>query len=150
MKSNKKKSDELTALVREYFERHGHHLEPEFSVDVGINREPKKEHKFDLGNQSLLIECKAYDWMSGNKTPSAKLSTLNEALLYFISAHKDFSKFLFLRKTKERTYSNGSSETLAAYYVRTYKHLFPEGLKLFELEQSNGKAIQLYPSETNS
>lgn len=75
---------------------------PNYEVEVSINSRLKKSHKFDWGNNTLLVECKAYSWTKGGHSPSAKLSTTNEALLYFMAAPTSNRKMLFMLETEGR------------------------------------------------
>ena len=52
--------------------------------------QPAKEHRFDLVSEDskIVIECKCYTWTNGNNVPSAKMSTLNEAVLYMLMVHE--------------------------------------------------------------
>ncbi len=81
---NKEKGDVFTQKVAEYFKNQGVQLTYEYRVDVGLSSKYKKQHAFDLGNSEVLIECKYYDWTESNNNPSAKISTLNEAMLYLL------------------------------------------------------------------
>lgn len=80
--SNKEKNDAFTQKVAEYLKNQGVTLTSEYRVDVGLSSKNKKQHAFDLGNSEVLIECKYYDWTEGDNNPNAKISTLNEAMLY--------------------------------------------------------------------
>lgn len=57
----------------------------EKAVKIG---NPEKEHRFDCvdSDSSVIIECKCYSWTKGNNVPSAKMATLNEAVLYLRNA----------------------------------------------------------------
>lgn len=59
-------------------QRLGLQFSEEVSVPVGNLPKP---HKFDVvaHNLSVIIECKCYSWMSGDKVPSAKISTLKRS-----------------------------------------------------------------------
>ena len=111
-------------------------VEKNFSVDVGIN-EKKKAHNFDLGaiNPPILVECKSHRWTSGNNVPSAKMTVWNEAMYYFATAPRKYRKILFvLRDIRAKT-----GESLAEYYVRTYRHLIPSGVEVWEYDQEQQK-----------
>ena len=43
-------------------------------VEIGINA--KKEHAFDFGNNSILVECKSQTWTETGNAPSAKIKKL--------------------------------------------------------------------------
>ena len=82
---------------------------------------PGKEHAFDLASkdQSIVIECKNYTWTKTGRVPSAKISTINEAVLYFSFLDENTQKILCLMESK----CTEREETLARYYVNTYGHL---------------------------
>ena len=139
MTSNRKKGAEFEERVRAYLGSQGLDVEPDYETEVGINRRRKKLHKFDWGSDSLLVECKAYDWTATGNNPSAKLTTINEAMLYFSGASKSYRKMLFLAATGRR------AETLGEYYVGTYAHLIPDDVEVHELDPDSLSARQLWP-----
>lgn len=114
---------------------HGLEVEREFSVAVGIGQ-TKKDHSFDLGSKEppVLVECKSHRWTAGGNVPSAKLTVWNEAMYYFLAAPRHYRNILFvLRDTRVRT-----GETLAQYYIRTYVHLIPNGVEIWEYDEAAG------------
>ena len=122
------------------FARFGLDLEKNFKVPIGLNG-TSKSHAFDLGSeeQRILVECKSHKWTAPNdNVPSAKLTVWNEAMYYFLIAPTGFRKILFvLRDVSERR-----QETLAEYYIRTYRHLIPGDVEIWEFDESNGEVIQ--------
>ncbi len=58
MISNKQKGNVFAERVRDYPESKGIYVEREYEIEVGINSQHKKNHKFDWGNEALLVECK--------------------------------------------------------------------------------------------
>ena len=144
MTSNRQKGAEFEERVRAYLESLGLDVEPEYEAKVGINRRLKKLHKFDWGSESLLVECKAYDWTAGGNNPSAKLTTVNEAMLYFLGAPRSHRKMLFLAATGRR--SGRRAETLGEYYVRTYAHLIPDDVEVHELDPDSLSVRHLWPA----
>jgi hypothetical protein len=95
----------------------------------------KKIHAFDLGclNEKVLVECKSHKWTAPNdNVPSAKLTVWKEAMFYFIASPPNYRKIMFVL----RDYSEKRKETLAEYYLRTYSHLIPEGVELWEYDES--------------
>jgi len=122
------------------FARFGLDLEKNFKVPVGLNG-TSKPHAFDLGSeeQKILVECKSHKWTAPNdNVPSAKLTVWNEAMYYFLVAPPRFRKILFvLRDMSERR-----QETLAEYYIRTYRHLIPGDVEIWEFDESNGEVIE--------
>ncbi len=144
MDSNVQRGVSFAEGTGAYLRSMGHAVDPEYEVEVSINGAYKKTHKFDWGNESLLVECKAYNWTSGGNIPSAKLTTVNEALLYFLGTPDRFRKMLFISATGKRRTNN--PETLAEYYVRTHTHLIPEGVEIHEFDQGTMWARRLWPT----
>lgn len=128
---------EKAALI--FFEKRGDELSRNFSLDIGLSAK-KKKHCFDLGsaNPKIIIECKSHRWTAGSKVPSAKMTTWNEAMLYFHLAPKDFKKVFFTLHDKRRT----TGETLVSCYKRTYFHLIPDDLEFLEYDESTGDIIR--------
>lgn len=117
--SNKTKGDAFRDFAKPILEKElKTELEPEQKIVIG---NPMKEHAFDLANQdrSVVIECKNYTWTKAGNLPSAKISTLNEAVLYFSFLDCNVQKILCLMESKDPK----RKETLARYYVNTYGHL---------------------------
>lgn len=117
----------------------GVHLEPNYSVLVG--HEHKKAHRFDLGSSApaVLVECKSYCWTETGRSPSAKLRSLNEAMLHFMLAPAGYRKLLVMQKS----HRTGGRETLGTYYVRTQGHLIPPDVEIWELDAETMEGWQL-------
>lgn len=117
--SNKTKGDVFRDFAKPILENElKTKLEQEQKIDIG---NPMKEHAFDLASQdrSVVIECKNYTWTKAGNVPRAKISTLNEAVLYFSFLDYNVQKILCLMESKVPE----GKETLAEYYVNTYGHL---------------------------
>jgi hypothetical protein len=112
-----------------------------FPVEVGA-RKLKKTHSFDLGSETppILVECKSHRWTKGNNVPSAKITVWNEAMYYFQSAPSKYRKILFVLKDKRAS----TGETLAGYYIRTYEHLIPEGVEIWEFNEKTKRSEVVY------
>ena len=128
--SNSHVGDAFEAAAREYFRQHGTTLQRNYQVPVGFSS--KKPRKFDLGSGDppVLVECKSHTWTSTGNVPSAKLTSWNEAMLYFLVAPDCYRKVLFVL----RDFSERRNETLAEYYVRTYAHLIPDDVEVLEYD----------------
>ena len=88
--------------------------------------------KFDVvsADGDIIIECKCYTWTNGGNVPSAKMSTLNEAVLYLRSVNYNARKILAMKKdVRLRT-----GESLAEYYCRIYGHLL-EDIEVWEVAE---------------
>ena len=129
--SNQAKGEEFARRVGRYLKREGYVVEREYAVNVGLVFRRRKSHRFDFGNESLLVECKYYDWTAGGNNPSAKLATLSESMLYFLAAPRSFRKMMFVAATARKGVRR--PETLAEYYVRLRAHLIPRDVEVWEL-----------------
>lgn len=141
--SNWERGNQFARRVGEYLAREGYSVEPEYAVDVGLNSRRKKAHRFDYGSDSLLVECKYYGWTAGGNNPSAKISTLNEAMMYFHTAPKSYRKMVFISATEKKGVRN--PETFAEYYVRLHGHFIPDDVEVVELGSDNLSVRRLKP-----
>lgn len=139
--SNAHVGREFESLAKAFFQSQGLHLRPNVKIPVGIG-ENKKLHAFDLGcmEQKILVECKSHKWTAPNdNVPSAKLTVWNEAMYYFFATPNVYRKILFVLKD----FSVKRQETLAAYYLRTYKHLIPEAVEIWEFDAESAIAVKI-------
>lgn len=129
--SNAQVGNDFENFASRYFSRQGIHLNKNYKIRIGVG-ETKKEHAFDLGSNDpkMIVECKSHKWTSGENTPSAKMTVWNEAMYYFAIAPDDYRKVLFVL----RDYNKTKRETLAEYYIRTYEHLIPKGVEIWEYD----------------
>jgi hypothetical protein len=127
--------------IARWFAGQGIQLQPEYSLPIGLRDNHKKHHRFDLGNSSLLVECKKYDWTEGNNNPSAKISTINEAMLHFLAAPGSYSKRLFLSKTSKKGVCNPM--TLTEYYLQHNGHLVPSDVEVWEFDETTHSAAKV-------
>ena len=127
--SNAHVGSEFERLAVDALAKAGICVEPHFLIDVGISS-IKKPHKFDLGTASppTLVECKSHRWTAGSNVPSAKMTVWNEAMYYFACVSDEFRRILFVLHDLRST----SGESLAQYYVRTYQHLIPPDVEIWE------------------
>jgi len=134
--SNAHVGRDFEAAAKSILSAAGIEVEENHPVEVGVGQ-MKKLHAFDLGSDAppVLVECKSHRWTSGDNVPSAKVTVWNEAMYYFCCAPSHYRKVFFvLRDTRRR---NG--ETLASYYMRTYGHLIPDDVEIWELDQETGQ-----------
>lgn len=134
--SNAHVGSDFEKSAQETLASQGFELARAFALPIGIG-ERKKEHRFDLGSASpeIVVECKSHRWTAGGNVPSAKMTVWNEAMYYFALAPKSYRKILFVL----RDYSSKKKETLAQYYVRTYDHLVPDEVEIWELDEDSGE-----------
>lgn len=106
-----------TALrfVTEYFDKR---FIEEKSIDIGY---PPKPHKFDIVSEDglIVVECKCYTWTEGGNVPSAKMATLDEAILYMNNIPYTAQKIIILKQV----FHPEKDITLAEYFVDKKGHL---------------------------
>ena len=138
--SNAHVGRDFEIAVREFFAKEGMELSPSVSVLIGV-ADKKKKHSFDLGSEKdkILVECKAHRWTEGDKVPSAKLTVWNEAMLYFHVSPSEYRRVLVVL----RDYSQSRGETLGAYYVRTYPHLIPKNVEIWEYDEHERTGVRV-------
>lgn len=139
-KSNAQAGKDFENCAKKFLLSIGLDLAQDINILVGINSR-LKGHAFDLGcfESKVIVECKSHKWTSGDNVPSAKLTVWNEAMYYFLAAPDDFRKILFVL----RDFSDKRGETLAEYYIRTYAHLIPDSVEIWEYDDTTSKAVQL-------
>jgi hypothetical protein len=130
-KSNAHVGREFEDLAYKYFQALGYNVQKSVSVPCGIE-EIRKNHVFDLGcvheGEHLIVECKSHKWTSGGNVPSAKMTVWNEAMYYFLAAPEGYRKICFVLKD----YCERRRMTLAEYYKKTYPHLIPGNVEIWE------------------
>ena len=137
--SNTHAGAEFEAQALAYFaQAEGLALVPNYSLEIGVGS-IKKPRRFDLGNDSTLIECKSYRWTESGGVPHAKLKNLTEAMYYFHLAPAHYRKILFVLKATHPKHT----ETLAEYYARIYRHLIPADVSILEYDPETQKAVKV-------
>lgn len=138
--SNTHVGRDFELAAQKFFADQGVPLKLNFKVSVGI-KDLKKDHAFDLGSDEpkIIIECKSHTWTAGGNVPSAKMTVWNEAMYYFHVTQPDYRKIMFVLKDM----SNKRNETLAEYYIRTYRHLIPDDVEIWEYDETPGYAERL-------
>jgi hypothetical protein len=97
-------------------------FDEEFALDVEIPiGTPPKGHRFDVvsRSRSVICECKANTWTVSGNVPSAKISTLREAVSYLTQVPGPATRVLALARATAR----GRTETLGEYFVRLNENL---------------------------
>ena len=84
--SNTQVGIDFEDLAYEFFKDQFPSLKKPFWLPIGHIK--KKGHKFDLGcsEQKVIIECKSHTWTESGNVPSAKITTWDQAMLYFFLA----------------------------------------------------------------
>jgi len=132
-KSNSQIGKEFEEIALEYFRKKGIELEKQYTIEIGLDS--KKNHRFDLGNNDTIVECKAMRWTETENVPSAKMGSWNEAMYYFSLAPKRYKKIFFT----ERHYSEKHRKTLLEYYIDNYYHLIPNDVVLYDYDTDNNR-----------
>lgn len=101
------------------------------AVDIGI---PPKPHKFDLvsKDEGIVVECKCYTWTEGGNVPSAKLATLDEAILYMRSISRPAHKIIVM----QYAWNEKKGVSLAEYFCEKKGHLLDD-ISVWELKDWN-------------
>ena len=143
--SNAHVGRDFEAIAMEVLQSHGLQLHHDHGVAVGIGKE-KKNHAFDLGSDDpkTIVECKSHKCTAGNNVPSAKMTVWNEAMYYFAVAPPTYRKIFFVLKDARKS----NQETLAEHYVRTYRHLIPSDVEIWEYDADSSNVEILTKSLT--
>ena len=117
-------------LAISIFENSNINVSRDYPLDIGIAGR-KKKHVFDLGAKEppIIVECKSHKWTSSGNMPSAKMTVWNEAMYYFQCAPKTYRKIFVVLHDKRIT----TGESLVEYYIRTYFHLIPPDVEIWEI-----------------
>ena len=139
--SNAHVGRDFELIASRELQRAGIDVSADYRVDVGV-AQTKKIRKFDLGSDSppVLVECKSHRWTSGSNVPSAKMTVWNEAMYYFACAPRKYRKILFVLRDARAS----SGETLAQYYLRTFQHLIPDRVEVWEYDAEHDKVQVIY------
>ncbi|WP_324479239.1 hypothetical protein [Atribacter sp.] len=132
---NPRKGSDFEKRAKEFFMTEGIVLESGFSIPIGFSS-VKKAHKFDLGSHEppILVECKCHSLTESGNSPSAKLSVWNEAIFYFMAAPNNYRKILFVLKSIK------DGKSLAEHYIKSNRHLIPNGVEIWEYSPETGTA----------
>lgn len=122
-------------LTLNFFRKEIPSLEKPFWLPIGYIEQ--KDHKFDLGSseRKVIIECKSHTWTESGNVPSAKLTTWDQAMLYFFLAPRSYRK-IFVAKYDVNP---KSGESLCAYYLRTHPHVIPDEVEFWEADERTKK-----------
>lgn len=111
---------EFEDRVKRYLEQS---CERDFVQDEKRKVGPEQVHKFDLISEGgdFVIECKSYTWVNGEDAPPAKISTLNETLL-FLSRVEAERKMIVIQDD----FRDSDDKSFAEYYVGHYDGLMDD------------------------
>ena len=138
--SNTAVGSDFEAKASDFFSQQGLNLQPHFRLNIGIDGR-SKAHSFDLGDgdQRVIVECKSNTWTESWNVPSAKMTTWNQAMYFFHAAPKDYRKILFVL----RHHNPERQQTLAEYYIKTNCHLIPNGVEIWEFDETSSTAQRI-------
>ena len=128
---NYQKGSAFEKEIHRFLEQKGINVEEQSKITIGIKA--KKNHAFDLGNEKLLVECKAYKWTKTDGIPSGKLAELATAMFNFYLAPKKYAKYFFAKKE----YSPKKNKTLLKYFIDCYNYLIPSDVVLIDYNPEN-------------
>lgn len=136
--SNADVGEAFEVLTEKYFSTQIRGLERPFVIPVGVYR--PKAHRFDLGSKEgkVLIECKSHTWTAGENVPSAKMTTWDQAMLYFFLAPRSYRKIFCCKKD----YSAQRGKTLCQYYLETHYHVIPDEVEFWEADEDTGEFVK--------
>jgi hypothetical protein len=128
--SNAAVGPEFEEAAQIFFHSEGVVLARNFIVPVGYKL--RKNKRFDLGSASprILVECKSYTWTASGNPPSAKIRGMNEAMLLFSVAPRDYRKILFVLKHLHPH----SKVSLISHYIKNNGHLIGPGVEIWEFD----------------
>lgn len=137
--SNTQVGRDFENLAFSFFSKSISDLRKNFPLSIGIY--VQKNHNFDLGSstQKVIIECKAHTWTSGGNIPSAKLTTWDQAMLYFFLAPRSFRKLFVVQKDLNPK----TGESLCRYYLRTHPHVIPDEVEFWEVDEETSTFEQI-------
>ncbi|WP_432472359.1 hypothetical protein [Amphritea sp. HPY] len=137
--SNTAVGAEFEELVHSHLKKSFRSLRRPFWLPIGYLGQ--KQHKFDLGckNEKVIVECKSHTWTEGGNVPSAKITTWDQAMLYFFLAPRSYKKiFVVKRDLNPRT-----NESLTDYYIRTHFHVIPDEVEFWEVDEERDSLEQV-------
>jgi len=139
--SNSQVGDDFERLVLKKLTRKYKELEKPVKLKIGIHT--KKLHKYDIGSikEKVIVECKSHTWTEGDRVPSAKLTTWDQAMFYFYLAPSNYKKIFVVKKDM----SAKRKETLCKYYLKTHNHLIPKDVEFWELDEEHNKLKKIFP-----
>jgi hypothetical protein len=100
-------------------------------MQIGEN----KLHSFDLATEvrDIVVECKAFTFTVTGGNPSAKITTLREAVQYLRSLSGSPARLLVVKRDVHPV----RGESLAEYFVRLNSYLLGD-VKVLEMDADGG------------
>lgn len=117
------------------------HFNQQFLAEVSIQIADRKWHSFDLATETraIVAECKAFTFTKSGNNPSAKITTLREAIQYLRTLPAETQKLLIIK----RDVHPARGESLAEYFVRLNDYLLGD-VRVLELDDSTGSLRFLF------
>src|SRR5258708_321643 len=135
MLSNTERGKAFQILCRDALKRA---LSRDFDLEVAIEIGGGKSHSFDLATRGrdIVAECKAFKFTATGNNPSAKITTLREAVMYLRSIQGDIVRILIVKHDPHPK----RGETLGRYFVRLNTHHL-EQVTVLEMPESGGDLV---------
>ena len=116
-------------------------LRRDIDLEVPIEIGGGKHHSFDLATRErdIVAECKAFKFTATGKNPSAKITTLREAVMYLCSLPGNVTRVLIVKHDPHPT----RGETLGCYFVRLNRHLL-EQVSVLEMPEGGGDLVCIH------
>jgi hypothetical protein len=113
-------------------------LNRDFELEARITVEGGKVHSFDLATKErdIVGECKAFTFTKTGNTPSAKITTLREAVMYLRSLQGNVARLLIVKGDVHPT----RGETLGRYFVRLNLNHLKE-VTVLEMPENGGDLV---------
>ena len=131
VKSNTEVGKIFEKIIYNFLEKNNVILENQKKVKIGIKA--KKDHAFDLGNDSIIVECKSQTWTESGNAPSAKIKNWSDAMFSFYLAPGKYKKLFFV----EMSYNQKYCKTLLEYFIEHYFYLIPSDVMLIDYYTDN-------------
>lgn len=118
-------------------------LNRDFDLEVPIEVGGGKLHSFDLATKArdIVAECKAFKFTANGNNPSAKITTLREAVMYLRSIQGSLSRVLIVKHDPHPK----RGETLGQYFVRLNSHLLDQ-VTVLEMQEDGGELVCIHGS----
>ena len=140
MLSNTERGKAFQILCRDALKRA---LSRDFDLEVPIEIGGGKFHSFDLATRErdIVAECKAFKFTATGKNPSAKITTLREAVMYLHLIQGNVARVLIVKHYPHPK----RGETLGHYFVRLNTHHL-EQVTVLEMPESGGDLVCIHGS----
>ncbi len=139
--SNTHAGKDFENKIFDFLEKNGISTEHQKKIEIGIIK--KKEHVFDFGNNSILVECKSQTWTETGNVPSAKIKNWSDAMFSFYLAPKKYKKLFFVEMSR----NPNNSKPLLDYFIDHYFYLIPSDVILIDFDTKiNNFEFYMYDS----